>query len=196
MRITLATQLTLLRMVALPFFIILFIYHQVRWAFWVFTLASVTDFLDGLIARRLRQQTPLGAVLDPLADKLLLNTCFILMTSKTEDLSVSVPAWLTVVVLSRDCLILLSALLMALFAHVRVFRPTFLGKATAAAQAVTVFLTLGLNAFRVPAPWVRWVFYGTFSLTVLSGLQYAWRSIRWLNEGPAAGSADWSSDGA
>jgi cardiolipin synthase (CMP-forming) len=195
MRITPATQLTLLRMVALPFLIILFIYHQIRWAFWVFALASVTDFLDGLIARRFRQQTPLGAVLDPLADKLLLNACFILMTSQASHLSVSVPAWLTVVILSRDALILLSALLMAVFAHVRAFRPTPLGKVTTAAQAVTAFLTLGLNAFQVSAPWVRWTFYGTFSLTVLSGLQYAWRSIRWLNEGPTAGAVGSSSDG-
>ncbi len=73
-RLTLANQLTLLRMLLIPVWVILIVYHRFGWGLGVFLLAGVTDGLDGLIARRSGQRTPLGTFLDPMADKLLLSS--------------------------------------------------------------------------------------------------------------------------
>ena len=184
MRITFATQLTLLRMVALPFIAIFFIYHEIQWVFWLFTLAALTDFLDGIVARFFRQQTGLGAVLDPLADKLLINTCYFMMTYMADRLTVQVPAWLTVLVLSRDFLLLISALLLAVFVQMRRFHPTFLGKCAVACQAITIFGVLVAEAYHLHIPGLPIAYGVTFALTLGSGLQYAWRGLQWLNHPP------------
>src|SRR5206468_7521231 len=78
--LTPANQLTLLRMVFIPIFVILVVYNQLGWAFSIFILAGVTDGLDGLIARLLQQKTSLGAYLDPIADKLLLTSSFVVLS--------------------------------------------------------------------------------------------------------------------
>ncbi len=184
MRITFATQLTLVRMVALPFVIIAFIYHETRVVFLLFTLAALTDFFDGLVARRWGQQSALGAALDPIADKLLLNTCYFMMTYGAEYYVVKIPAWLTVLILSRDFLILIGALLLTLFSSVRQFRPTFLGKTATALQAITIFLALGYNALEKAPNWLSLFYMATFLVTLTAGLQYAWRGFAWLNQAP------------
>lgn len=188
MRITFATQLTLVRMVALPFFIIAFSYHNTVIVFIIFTLAALTDLFDGMVARYWGQKTVLGAVLDPIADKLLLNTGYVMMTYGVEHYTVKIPPWLTVMILSRDFLILLGALIFLLFANERNFRPSLLGKLTTAVQAITLFLALGFNMREYSPDWLTDLFRVVFVLTLAAGLQYAWRSVQWLNNTPSTGS--------
>ena len=102
---TLANQLTLLRMGLAPLLVILVLSQKLRWALVVFIVAGVTDLLDGLIARLGHQQTTLGAMLDPVADKVLLTSAFVALTW-TSHLHLAIPVWLTVTTLSRDAIIL------------------------------------------------------------------------------------------
>src|SRR4029077_16964535 len=102
---TLANQLTLLRMGLAPLLVILVLSQRMRWALLVFVVAGVTDLLDGLIARLGRQQTKLGAMLDPVADKMLLSSSFVALTW-SAGLYLYIPTWLTVTTLSRDAIIL------------------------------------------------------------------------------------------
>ena len=103
--LTLANQLTILRIILIPGFVLLVVYGYLGWALIVFLTAGVTDALDGLIARRAGQRTALGAWLDPMADKLLLVTTFVVLTLPGIPLANHLPLWLTVFVISRDVVI-------------------------------------------------------------------------------------------
>ena len=102
--LTPANQLTLLRMLLIPAFVILLIYGHLGWALTVFVTAGVTDGLDGLIARWSGQKTQLGAWLDPMADKLLLLSTFVVLTIPGLGLANRLPLWLTVLMISRSTL--------------------------------------------------------------------------------------------
>ena len=103
--LTPANQITLVRMLLIPAFVILVIYGHLGWALLVFAIAGLTDGLDGLIARWSGQKTSLGAWLDPMADKLLLVTTFVVLTLPQIELTNHVPLWLTILVISRDIVI-------------------------------------------------------------------------------------------
>src|SRR5215468_8393236 len=124
--LTLANQLTLLRMGLAPLLVVLVLSGRLRSALAVFFVAGVTDLLDGLIARWGQQQTTLGAMLDPVADKILLTSSFVALTW-TSGLRTSLPAWLTVVTLSRDAIIIISVVVVNLTLGKRVFYPSTLG---------------------------------------------------------------------
>lgn len=131
-----ANFLTSLRIVlTLPFLYYIFAGHYGT-ALLVFFIASVTDFADGYVARRFNQFTPLGQLLDPLADKLLTTAAFIVMAIPHEGFP-SIPIWLAVAVVARDVLILSGSLIVTRLTGVREFKPTLLGK-------VNTFLELGL----------------------------------------------------
>src|SRR5919197_2803440 len=102
---TTANQLTILRIVFVPVFIILLVYHEVGWALGTFVLAGITDVLDGIIARRFGQKTSIGAVLDPLADKLLMAAPMVLLSLPQMELRNVIPRWLVIVIISRDVFI-------------------------------------------------------------------------------------------
>ena len=131
--LTFANQLTILRIVLIPAFVLLVVYGRLGAALLVFVTAGATDALDGLIARRAGQRTSLGAWLDPMADKLLLVTTFIVLTLPGITLTNHLPLWLTVVVISRDVVILAVVAIVNLAIGPRTFRPSLLGKATTAA---------------------------------------------------------------
>src|SRR5262245_7959090 len=101
---TVANQLTLLRMALTPVLVVLIVSAQLTWALVGFVVAGVTDLLDGLMARRPGGRTHLGAMLDPVADKLLLTSCYVALTWSSE-LYLRIPVWLTIVTLSRDVMI-------------------------------------------------------------------------------------------
>src|ERR1700704_3371310 len=112
--LTAANQLTLLRMLLIPAFVILVVYGHLGWALIVVATAGITDGLDGLIARRSGQKTRLGAWLDPMADKLLLMSTFIVLTLPGLGLVNRLPIWLTVVIISRDVVIVLTVVIVNL----------------------------------------------------------------------------------
>jgi len=131
---TVPNQITLLRLGFLPFFLILISYEQYRWALAVLVVAGLSDGIDGLLARKLNQRSSLGAYLDPIADKLLLSSSFVILAFKKE-----IAWWLTIIVLSRDVLILVVAVVIILIWGYRPFPPSLLGKLTTFFQIVLVF---------------------------------------------------------
>ncbi len=122
---TVPNQITFLRLGFLPLFLILMSYEKYRWALLVLVVAGLSDGIDGVLARTLNQRSALGAYLDPIADKLLLSSSFIILAFKHE-----IAWWLTILVLSRDILILVVAAVILLVSGYRPFPPSFLGKLT------------------------------------------------------------------
>jgi cardiolipin synthase len=169
--LTFANQLTLLRMLLIPVFAILLVYGQIGWALVVFTAASVTDMLDGYFARR-SGPTTLGAWLDPVADKLLLLTMFIVLTLPLPHLTHRIPLWLTVVVFSRDLGIVLTVSIVNLALGPRTFYPSIWGKLATATFAVTGVVTLLFNWLARSSPIPRAFFAASLAITVFSALHY------------------------
>jgi len=171
--LTVANLLTMSRMSLAPLLVVLVLWGEMQWAFAIFVIAGVTDLLDGLIARLSKQQTTLGAMLDPVADKILLTSCFVALTW-TPGLRASLPAWLTVVTLSRDAMIVVSVVVINLTLGRRVFYPSLLGKLSTFSQLASVGLVLLLNAFGLDFPPAIYVYQATLVLTVASAAHYAY----------------------
>src|SRR6185295_18508110 len=125
---TTANQLTILRIVFVPLFIILLVYNELGWALSTFIVAGITDVLDGIIARRFGQKTSIGAVLDPLADKLLMTSSILILSLPQFEFAVTIPRWLMIVIIFRDVFILLVSLIVVLMVGWRVFAPSIYGK--------------------------------------------------------------------
>ena len=177
--LTPANQLTLLRMLLIPAFVILVLYGYLGWALIVFATAGITDGLDGLIARRSGQKTSLGAWLDPMADKLLLVTTFIVLTLPGLGLANRLPIWLTVLIISRDVGIVLTVAIVNLAIGPRTFRPSIFGKMATATYIVTAVVG---DVVQLPADTTRSSFdlfvYASLAITLVSGLHYIWHAAR------------------
>jgi len=170
--LTAPNQLTLLRMIFLPFIVINLVKHDFKWALALFILAGMSDGLDGLLARTLHQQTLLGQYLDPIADKLLMSTMFLVLSIEQRDL---VPWKYTIVVFSRDISIMLISGVLFMIAGLRDFRPSIFGKANTFAQVAAIFFVL----LQLVEP-LRWVWIAritflraTFLFTIVSAVHYA-----------------------
>jgi cardiolipin synthase len=185
--LTPANQLTILRMVFIPVFVILLVYDHLGWAFAVFILAGVTDGLDGLIARWFRQKTSLGAYLDPIADKLLLTTSFVVLSIRGMGLPNLLPLWLTILVISRDVIMISSVLIIVITTGHRTFPPSIYGKTTTCLQIVTIIAVLYLNYRNISVPALSWLFVATAVVTVYSGLDYIYRGKKMVSETTAVG---------
>lgn len=170
---TVANQLTLLRMTLTPVLVVFIVLRQLKWALVVFVVAGLTDLLDGLIARYGHQSTRIGAMLDPVADKLLLGSCYVALTW-TGDILLRVPVWLTVVILSRDAMIVVSVAVVNLTLGHRVFPPSILGKASTAIQILTVGVVLVVNAVGELPRGLGYLFGATAALTIASALHYVY----------------------
>jgi cardiolipin synthase (CMP-forming) len=177
--LTYANQLTILRMAFVPCFVLLLIYGHPKSATVLFLLAGVTDGLDGLLARKLKQKTVLGSFLDPMADKLLLTAAFVSLSIPSLPLILHIPTWLTILTISRDFLIALSVLIIHLQTHHSHFPPSLLGKGTTAVQLLTVGVCMLAN---FESGWAAAIFpvviYTTLAFTLASGLHYSYRSIK------------------
>ena len=177
LRINAPNALTLARILITPIFAICLIRHLFGWALFFFVLAAVTDGLDGLIARVFRRKTTLGAYLDPTADKLLLTTAFI-----TLAIQRMIPGWVTVIVITRDVLILFGVGLLNIMDRSFEAKPSILSKLTTVAQITTVATVLA--AYQLPpVGQIKWaVFWFTTGFTIISGLQYIYRGLNILQE--------------
>ena len=180
-----ANQLSILRMVFVPIFLLLVVYGYSGGALAVFVVAGITDALDGLIARRLNQRTPLGMFLDPFADKLLLVSAFVVFSLTTLELTVRIPLWLAITVISRDVLLVVCVLIINLTMGPRLFNPSILGKATTALQLATVLAVLTSNYLREQLPLFDGLLYVTLLLTIVSGMGYLVQGLRIIGESPA-----------
>jgi cardiolipin synthase len=176
--LTTANQLTILRIVFVPVFIILLVYKEIGWALGTFVAAGITDVLDGIIARRFGQKTSIGAVLDPIADKLLMTSSILILSLPQMEFHTMIPRWLMVVVIFRDVFILLVSLVVVLMVGWRVFTPSPYGKASTVMQVLTVFAVLYANWRHLVIPELQIVFYMTGLMTAFSGLHYLVRGLR------------------
>ena len=167
--LTAPNQLTLLRLVFLPFIIIKLVEGHYGWGLALFVLAGLSDALDGLLARALKQQTLLGQYLDPIADKLLLSTVFMVLSILHK-----IPWKFTVLVFSRDISILCASAVLYAIAGLRDFRPSIFGKANTFAQVGAVFFVLLLEVDHARWVWIARLTFlrATFAFTIISGLHY------------------------
>jgi cardiolipin synthase len=173
--LTAANQLTLLRLMLVPVFALCMLYGRPGWALITFVIAGITDALDGLIARRTGQQTTLGAWLDPMADKLLLLTMFVMLTLPGLGLVNRVPLWLTVLVISRDVAIVLTVAIVNLAVARRTFKPSMFGKLATAIYIFTGVCALYENYRGVASPLFQLAVYLSLAITLVSGFHYVLR---------------------
>jgi len=175
---TVPNQITFLRLGFLPVFLMLIAYDRYRWALLVLIVSGLSDGVDGLLARSLNQRSALGAYLDPIADKLLLSSSFVLLAFKKQ-----LAWWLTILVFSRDVLILIVAVVILLTSGYRPFPPSIYGKLTTAAEIILVFLVIlgaaypayhlaGLNHVLI---------YAVTVLSIGSGFHYSFTTARHLS---------------
>ena len=176
-----ANQLTLLRMLLIPAFVILVIYGSLGWALLVFVTAGVTDALDGLLARRAGQKTTLGAWLDPMADKLLLVSTFVVLTLPGIGLTNKLPLWLTVLIISRDVVIVLTVAIVNLAIGPRTFRPSIFGKIATATYIVTAVIAMTFNYLEYHSALVDVAVWASLAVTVISSLHYIWHVARMID---------------
>ncbi|HET9481915.1 MAG TPA: CDP-alcohol phosphatidyltransferase family protein [Candidatus Polarisedimenticolia bacterium] len=180
MGLTLANVLTILRMVVIPFFIVSVGYSRSGWALILFIAAGVTDLLDGLIARIWKQQTQVGAILDPMADKLLLTAAFVMLSLPDNPkvfphlvLSNHIPIFVVIITISRDVFISLISMVMYMTLGQTKFPPSLMGKLTTTIQILTVAVLLLGNYLQreltVLAPTLVWA---SLAMTVASGFHY------------------------
>jgi cardiolipin synthase (CMP-forming) len=171
--------LSLLRIILVPVIVIFLIENEYAKALLIFTLAGLTDALDGTLARLLNKQTELGAFLDPIADKILLTTSFVALA-----IFRLIPSWLTVIVISRDFIILLGIMILSMMSVKYEIKPLFVSKITTALQIGTVFFSLFLKSFAcdimshnliIILCWLTAIF------TIISGLFYIFKGIRFIN---------------
>ncbi|MEP6645082.1 MAG: CDP-alcohol phosphatidyltransferase family protein [Acidobacteriaceae bacterium] len=169
--LTFPNQLTLLRMMFLPFIVIKLLEGHYLSALILFVLAGLSDGLDGMLARTLKQQTVLGQYLDPIADKLLLSTMFTVLS-----ILHAIPWKFTVLVFSRDISILSASAVLYAIAGLRDFRPSIFGKANTFAQVAAIFFVMLFLVYHQ-----RWIavarltfLRATFSFTIVSAIHYVW----------------------
>ncbi len=163
----LPNYITLLRVILIPFFINLMIYGYYREGLVVFVVACLTDALDGMIARLMKQKTELGAFLDPMADKLLILSAFV-----TLVLLGKLPVWLVIIVVSRDAILTMGSLIIHVTTHNLKIRPTLIGKLTTAMQLIVVTLSLVLMNYGTGTGLMTILQWTTAAVTIVSGVQY------------------------
>jgi cardiolipin synthase len=173
MKVTAANQLTITRMLLIPLFVILLLYGYRGWALLTFFIAALTDLFDGLIARWTGQKTTLGAWLDPMADKLLLVTMFVMLTLPEVGAPNRLPLWFTVLVISRDVAIVSTVAVVNLAVGRRTFRPSIYGKVATATFILTGVAALYFNYLGRVSPIVQGLVYASLAITLISAGHYA-----------------------
>lgn len=174
---TVPNLISILRIILVPIFIIYMIDHRTLASLVIFMIAGVSDALDGFIARVFHQKSNLGAHLDPLADKILLMSAYII-----SAIFKMIPSWLAVLTISRDVIILLGVLVLYLNRYPVKIQPSLLGKATTCMQVVTILIVLShdylnIRFLKIYSFWLAALF------TVASGLQYMRSGLIILSQG-------------
>lgn len=178
MNLTIPNLLSILRMGLIPWFAISVIDGDATRALWIFAIAGVTDALDGFIARFWRQQSALGAYLDPLADKLLLMTAYVMLAIPNLRIGLVIPAWVTALVITRDVVIVVVALVMHLAVGISRFPPSPLSKVNTAAQLLAIVAVLLSSRSPVLEAIAGFLVLLVAALTIGSGIEYIYRANR------------------
>jgi len=186
--ITVPNLLTVFRMVLIPVFVSLLFYQRFVYALGIFILAGITDGLDGLLARRFDQKSQLGTILDPIADKLMLVTSFVVLSMRSVfpqplPSHLPVPFWVTVAVISRDVFILVGAAAINIVTGFRGFRPSMLGKINTVVQIFAIAIIIFAASVPYGTGYYLPTLYTTvFAFSVLSGAHYVFFVSRLVNE--------------
>ena len=181
--LTVANLLTILRLVLIPIFVMALFYGRFAWALGLFFAAAITDGLDGLAARSFNQKTQLGAILDPMADKILLVTAFVILSLPRFTLTEPIPFWLTATTISRDVFIVLGALVINMTTGFSAFRPSTLGKLNTVIQILLIVFFLSANAFGWAVGYLWLAYYATLAIAVFSGIDYIFHVNRLMSGG-------------
>ncbi|HEY0081082.1 MAG TPA: CDP-alcohol phosphatidyltransferase family protein [Pyrinomonadaceae bacterium] len=190
--VTLPNILTVVRMVLIPVFVTALYYQKFLWALVIFVFAGVTDGFDGLLARTLNQKSHLGTILDPIADKLLLVTAFIVLSMPSivtpsaipqpHPRHLPVPFWVTAAVISRDVFIVVGAAAINIVTGFRGFRPSWLGKASTVVQLFAVVYILTAASLPPLRGYLPTVYTTVFAFALFSGVHYVFFVSRLLSE--------------
>jgi len=185
--LTLPNLLTFLRVGLIPVFAILLAYNKEGWALAVFTIAGASDGVDGFLARRMKQESELGTIIDPIADKLLMTTAFVMLTLTsvlgTERPHLPVPFWVTACVIGRDIAILTIAGAINVMTGFRGFKPSWLGKASTFVQVIGVILILIATVFPANNGLFLPTTYAVVAgFAVISGIHYIFHVARLMRE--------------
>ena len=184
--LTLANQITILRIMLIPVFVLLIVYGHLGAALAVFLVAGITDAIDGLIARLASHPTSIGAWLDPMADKLLLVSTFVVLTLPQIELTNHVPIWLTVLVISRDIVIVAVVAIVNLAVGPRTFRPSLLGKLATATFILANVVIMYFNWRMERSVIVDAVIWLALAVTLVSSGDYFFRLRKLINVPPAS----------
>ncbi|MDQ3173918.1 MAG: CDP-alcohol phosphatidyltransferase family protein, partial [Acidobacteriota bacterium] len=186
--VTVPNMLTIFRMVLIPVFVTLVFYQRFLLALAAFVVAGITDGLDGLLARRFDQRSQLGTVLDPIADKLMLVTAFVVLSMRSVfpqpvPNHLPIPFWVTIAVISRDVFIVVGAAAINIMTGFRGFRPSWLGKVNTTVQIIAIAIIM----FAASVPYGTGYYLPTlyaivFALVLLSGAHYVFFASKLLNE--------------
>ena len=172
--------LSLLRIILVPLLVIFLINKAFLKALILFTALGVTDALDGFLARILKQQTVLGSYLDPIADKILITSCFLALAILKV-----IPGWLAVIVISRDVIILMGISVLSIMSVSFEIQPLFVSKVTTALQICAVFFAMVFKtlpgSLMIDQAWLITLYWLTALFTIVSGFQYVARGFRMIN---------------
>ncbi len=184
--LTLPNVLSLSRILLAPVFVVMMAQRKPWAAFIVFLAAGATDALDGFTARWLRLKSAIGLWLDPMGDKVLLTSAFVVLTLPAIAQPNTLPLWLTALCIGRDLAIALGALIIIALRGKRTFRPILAGKATTICQVFMIYFVLYLNAVGKSPQSLGWLYVLTALLTTMSFVQYGFIGVRMLREGRVA----------
>lgn len=179
---TVPNFITLLRLAIIPGFLYCISEGRHAAALGLFLVAGASDGIDGFIARRLDMKSAFGAALDPIADKLMMMSSYVMLSIPSYPGRVHVPPGLTILVISRDFLMMLVALLIILTTNIRNFPPTRIGKTNTVVQIVTILAVLCLDLWKLPRAFATVPFVATAVFTTASGLQYVYLVARRVAE--------------
>ena len=174
----LANILTILRMVLIPVFVIASVYQLHLLAFAVFVVAGVTDFLDGYIARYTDHVTDVGKFLDPMADKVMLVSVYVILVLDGIGNTNMLPVWVTILVIFRDVFIAIASLVIFFTTEVKTLQPSIAGKLSTFIQITTASLYLFCNAFYLNASWLIYLAYAVAAMTIISGIHYLIKGVK------------------
>lgn len=183
--LTLPNMLSLSRILLTPVFVVLMVQRKPWAAFVVFLVAGATDALDGFTARWLRLKSTLGLWLDPIGDKVLLTSAFVVLTLPAIAQPNTLPLWLTALCVGRDVAIALGALIIIALRGKRTFKPVLVGKASTICQVFLMYFVLYLNAVGKSPQSLGWLYVLTALLTAGAFIQYAFIGVRMLRQGRA-----------
>jgi cardiolipin synthase (CMP-forming) len=192
---TTANKITILRILLIPFFVVEILYYVkegrelYRWlAIISFAAAAICDGVDGWVARRFNQRSELGAILDPLADKLLLVSAIVVLSFDHEPYLESIPLWLTGTIIGRDVLLLVGLLVIWMMVGKLTVRPRVMGKVATVLQMFVVLWIL----VKLDERWLRWLVWAAALCTGISGLFYVYDGSRQLSAHPSSSPKDQS----